>query len=126
MGKSSKRKQSLNRNIEQRLSTTQADIDEDSGIDSSFCSNLSPNFNKMVRFDEEMLLLKALMKEVNEPNVHNNSQLNHKINSIKAQNNTYSSKSKNGKYELKILSQPEEQHRYVIISFLKKIFLIIS
>lgn len=102
MGKSGKRKHSLNTNTDQ--------YDDDSG----FCgSNLSVTANKMVRFDDEMLLLKALMKEVDEPILANASQLNNR-NTMKPQNgvNAYSSKSKNGKYELKILSQPEEQHRF--------------
>ena len=119
MGKSGKRKHTLNANTEQYL--TSSATDEDSG----FCgSNLSlPSANKMVRFDDELLLLKVLMKEVNEPIVTNNSQLNNKINSMRSQNSNYPSKSRNGKYELKILSQPEEQHRFVLFfSFYFNIF----
>ncbi len=105
MGKTGKRKQSLTSNSSHTITTNSQDIDDDSG----FCgSNLSPTVNKMVRFDEEMLLLKELMKEVNEPLIDS---------SIRNINNTnkmvnYQSKSKNGKFELKILSQPEEQHRF--------------
>lgn len=33
------------------------------------------------------------------------------VNSKNASPGSYSARSKNGKYELKILSQPEEQHR---------------
>lgn len=109
MGKSGERKRSTDQDIDQTLTTNVAD--EDSGFCSSYPSVATTN--KMVRFDDEMLLLKALMKEVNEPVVTNNQVINNKITSMKAQAATtaYSSKSKNGKYELKILSQPEEQHR---------------
>jgi hypothetical protein len=58
----------------------------------------------MVRFDEEILLLKELMKEVNEPLLRDINNANKVVN--------YQPKSKNGKFELKILSQPEEQHRF--------------
>ena len=107
MGKCGKRKSCDQTDNDQTV--TPSGVDEDSG----FCgSNLSvATANKMVRFDDEMLLLKALMKEVNEPIVTNNQIISNKVNSMKAQATNYSSKSKNGKFELKILSQPEEQHR---------------
>jgi len=59
----------------------------------------------MVRFDEEILLLKELMKEANEPLIDTTIRSNNK--SV-----NYLPKSRNGKFELKILSQPEEQHRF--------------
>jgi nuclear factor of activated T-cells 5 len=104
MAKSGKRKQSLTSNSSQTITTNSQDIDDDSG----FCgSNLSPTANKMVRFDEEILLLKELMKEVNEPLI--DSSIRNINNTNKVVN--YQPKSKSGKFELKILSQPEEQHR---------------
>ncbi|XP_054154235.1 nuclear factor of activated T-cells 5-like [Oppia nitens] len=135
MGKSGKRKHELldtttlssssaitcNSNNHFLDSTVSTHIDEDSG----FCgSNLSPNGHKMVKFDDEMFLLKALMKvdeSTSDEMVVTNTNTAatdavvtpaappSKFVPFKAQN--LSAKSKNGKYELKILSQPEEQHR---------------
>lgn len=108
MGKSSKR-------IRTSSTTKMNDTDDDSG----FCgSNLMAP--KMVRLDDEMMLLKALMKEVNEPNVGSilaNVSHKHLVNNnvTNKYSNNLLSKSKNGKYELKILLQPEEQHRFFFI-----------
>ncbi|CAG2163445.1 unnamed protein product [Oppiella nova] len=107
--RSGKRKHPFDTNTDHRLGSSGADVDDDSG----FCgSNLSSSVHKMVRFDDEMLLLKALMKEVNHEVIESNASQSLTTKGVmKANNHLYSSRSKNGKYELKILSQPEEQHR---------------
>ncbi|CAG2099994.1 unnamed protein product [Medioppia subpectinata] len=96
MGKSSKRSHPLDTTEDQR------DIDDDSAL----CgSDLSSNVHKMVKFEDNCHLLKTLM------NVSNETMLTHPPQPLNKRLNTYSSRSRNGKYELKIVSQPEEQHR---------------
>lgn len=80
--------------------------------DSGFCGNYSPP--KVARLDDEVLLLRALIKEVNEPEnkfiIPARTANENSFRGVSLAGN-YPSKSKSGKYELKIVHQPEEQHR---------------
>lgn len=116
MGKNGVRRQSRSSSSPEYKHPGRPD-DEDSG----FCGSDLPlakmpkRYQESKSIDDEVMLLKALIKEVNDPDTNymlpsfEPFQNDHKIRKIGA---GYSCKSKNGKYELKILEQPEEQHRY--------------
>ncbi|RWS14867.1 nuclear factor of activated T-cells 5-like protein [Dinothrombium tinctorium] len=87
------------------------DIDDDSG----FCgSNLSPPISKVPRLDtNDTMLLKAFINDVND---RNPCLLDSELMQIASEGSeklagNYPAKSRTGKYELRIISQPEEQHR---------------
>jgi len=109
MGRLGKRTQMSNgRRGSTSTTSPGSDVDEDSG----FCSNLTPPAPKIARFDDEVFFLKSLINEVNQQSTSEQHHVaSSALDTSTKLNGAYPSKSRNGKYELKILQQPEEQHR---------------
>ncbi|RWS29860.1 nuclear factor of activated T-cells 5-like protein [Leptotrombidium deliense] len=86
------------------------DIDDDSG----FCgSNLSPPITKIPRLENDPLILKSFINDIDDHDrcFIDSQVLQFQMESCEKLAGNYPAKSRSGKFELRIISQPEEQHR---------------